>query len=150
MQVLLAARRRRRPPGISSSGGSSSGSSGQSVATTYHSAHRGEVRVVIERPPAYADAGADAGEDERVWAERRWPVPPGHPGYYYSGAAGAGAGAGAATEEAADSGSDQPGQWSVETQDGSSSVPETGAGSRGAAAPGRGFRYHHVDIGRAY
>ncbi|KAI1750443.1 hypothetical protein F4782DRAFT_532549 [Xylaria castorea] len=92
------------------------GSSSHSTAsTTYHSAHRGEVRVVIERPPGMS------GE------ERLWPVPPGHPSHYY-----AEPGMAAEGEE---SGAADPNQWSVTSQDGSNNLSETGAGmGRGRAS----------------
>ncbi|KAI8625116.1 hypothetical protein F5Y19DRAFT_489984 [Xylariaceae sp. FL1651] len=79
---------------------------GYSIANTYHSMHRGEVRIVIERPPV----------DRQVWTRRLWPIPPGHSGYYtYSTRSG--------TTEG-DSITD-PNQWSMASQDGSSNVPET-------------------------
>ncbi|KAI0015637.1 hypothetical protein F4780DRAFT_783993 [Xylariomycetidae sp. FL0641] len=64
----------------------------RTLATTYHSAARGEVRVVIERP-------------------RLWPVPPGHQGRYTYHTA---ASTTAATED--------PGEWSAASQFGSASA----------------------------
>ncbi|KAI3317558.1 hypothetical protein HD806DRAFT_526922 [Xylariaceae sp. AK1471] len=87
-------------------GTAGSSQTSHSIANTYHSMHRGEVRIVIERPPV----------DGQGWANRLWPVPPGHPGHYtYSTRSGTTEG-----ESSTD-----PNQWSMASQDGSSSLPET-------------------------
>ncbi|KAI0466050.1 hypothetical protein F4859DRAFT_498658 [Xylaria cf. heliscus] len=77
-------------------------SSSRSTTSTYHSAHRGEVRIVIER---------------RWGQERLWPAPPGHPLHYY--------GEPEMVAEREESGTADPNKWSVVSQDGSNSLPET-------------------------
>ncbi|KAI1734579.1 hypothetical protein F4680DRAFT_339495 [Xylaria scruposa] len=97
------------------------GSSSHSMASTYHSAHRGEVRVVIERPLGEA---------------RLWPVPPGHPSHYYAEPG--------IVAEREESGAADPNQWSVTSQDGSNSLPETRTGMGWGRASAR------IGVGRAY
>lgn len=75
----------------------------------------------------------------RPGEERLWPVPPGHPSHYYAQAA-----AGEEEEEGV-FGMADPGRWSLASQDGSSSVPETGPGvGRGHMANARS------EVGRAF
>ncbi|KAI0182621.1 hypothetical protein EV127DRAFT_487921 [Xylaria flabelliformis] len=97
------------------------GSSSHSTASTYHSAHRGEVRIVIERPLGEA---------------RLWPVPPGHPSHYYAEPG--------VVAEREEHGAADPNQWSVTSQDGSNSLPETRTGAGWGRASAR------VGVGRAY
>ncbi|TRX91109.1 hypothetical protein FHL15_008091 [Xylaria flabelliformis] len=97
------------------------GNSSHSMASTYHSAHRGEVRIVISRPPGEA---------------RLWPVPPGHPSHYFSEPR--------IVTEREESGAADPNQWSVTSQDGSNSLPETRTGMGWGRASAR------VGVGRAY
>lgn len=108
--------------------------SSRSIASTYHSMHRGGVRIVIERPP----------DDGRGWTERLWPVPPGHPAAAHSTRP---KGSGVVVEGDEEPGAD-PNQWSVASQDGSNSLPDTGM-SAGGGARGRAHDYY-AGVGRAY
>jgi hypothetical protein len=125
-------------------GGSGRGSaSSHSIANTYHSMSRGQVRIVIDR--ATHALGRDGGAGAGNWGERLWPVPPGHPAhqqYYYgyeydyddSGITGEDGHQDGSMKARSEIGSNtDPNQWSVASQDGSGSVPErTMATARGA------------------